>query len=88
MECGTLLERPRKPAPEAVLLMSWAEEWAKEGKTVDWQKLLPPQGDLLVSRVGGWWNARVRLEICHNRRMSKDNARGCVQPAKRSCTLG
>jgi aryl carrier-like protein len=23
-------------------LMSWAEEWAKEGKEVDWQKLLSP----------------------------------------------
>ncbi len=28
-------ERPRKPAPEAVL-ESWAREWAKEGVKVDW----------------------------------------------------
>ena len=44
-----LIERPRKPAPEEVL-MRWAEEWAKEGKTVDWQKLLPPQGFQVLPR--------------------------------------
>jgi hypothetical protein len=38
-----LVERPRKAAPEDVL-MSWAEQLAKEGKIVDWQKLLPPKG--------------------------------------------
>jgi hypothetical protein len=37
-----LVERPRKPAPEEVL-MRWAREWAKEGVSVDWQRLLPPQ---------------------------------------------
>jgi transposase len=44
-----LVERPRKPAPEEVL-MSWAEEWAKEGKTVDWQKLVPPRGFQVLPR--------------------------------------
>jgi putative transposase len=38
-----LVERPRKAAPKEVL-MAWAAEWAKEGKEVDWQKLLPPRG--------------------------------------------
>src|ERR687897_1420817 len=33
-----LVERPRKPAPEEVL-MRWAGEWAKEGMAVDWEKL-------------------------------------------------
>jgi putative transposase len=37
-----LVERPRKPAPEEVL-MRWAREWTKEGVSVDWQKLLPPK---------------------------------------------
>jgi hypothetical protein len=22
----------------------WAEQWAKEGKEVDWQRLMPPRG--------------------------------------------
>src|SRR5215212_2147222 len=44
-----LLERPRKPAPEGVL-MSWASEWAKEGVTVDWQELLPPEGFQVLPR--------------------------------------
>jgi len=37
-----LVERPRKAAPEEVLKL-WAEEWAKEGEEVDWQKLMPPE---------------------------------------------
>ena len=37
-----LVERPRKVAPKEVL-MAWAEQWAKEGVKVDWQKLLPPK---------------------------------------------
>jgi hypothetical protein len=36
------VERPRKPAPEEVL-MRWAREWAREGVAVDWRKLLPPK---------------------------------------------
>ncbi len=44
-----LLERPKKPAPEGVLL-AWAKEWAKEGVGVDWQKLLPPKGYLVLPR--------------------------------------
>ena len=34
-----IVRRPRKPAPEEVL-MAWAREWAKEGVTVDWQRLI------------------------------------------------
>ncbi len=44
-----LVERPRKPAREEVL-MSWAEELAKEGKKVDWHKLLPPRGFQVLPR--------------------------------------
>ena len=32
-----LVERPKKPAPEEVL-MAWAAEWAKEGVALDWQQ--------------------------------------------------
>ena len=44
-----LVERPKKPAPEEVL-MSWAKEWAKEGVAVDWRKLMPPEGFLVLPR--------------------------------------
>jgi putative transposase len=69
-----LVERPRKPAPEAVL-MRWAEEWAKEGKRFDWQKLLPPQGFQVLPRR--WVVERSFAWIGHNRRMSKDYERLC-----------
>jgi putative transposase len=70
-----LIERPRKPAPEEVL-MRWAEEWAKEGKTVDWQKLLPPQGFQVLPRR--WVVERTFSWIDQNRRMSKDYERLCA----------
>jgi hypothetical protein len=44
-----LVKRPRKPAPEEVL-MRWAEQLAKEGKIVDWQKLLPPRAFQVLPR--------------------------------------
>jgi putative transposase len=70
-----LVERPRKPAPEEVL-MRWAAEWAKEGKKVDWQKLLPPRGFQVLPRR--WVVERSLAWICHNRRMSKDYERVCA----------
>jgi hypothetical protein len=30
-----------KPVPENVARI-WAQEWAKEGKAIDWQRLMPP----------------------------------------------
>ncbi len=70
-----LIERPRKPTPEEVL-MSWAEEWAKEGKTANWQKLLPPEGFQILPRR--WVVERSFAWISHNRRMSKDYERLCA----------
>jgi putative transposase len=70
-----LVERPRKPAPEKVL-EAWAAEWAKEGKKVDWQKLLPPRGFQVLPRR--WVVERSLAWICHNRRMSKDYERLCA----------
>jgi putative transposase len=72
-----LVERPRKPAPEKVL-KAWAAEWAKEGKKVDWQKLLPPQGLFQVLPRRRWVVERSLAWICHNRRMSKDYERLCA----------
>ncbi len=70
-----LVERPRKPVPEKVL-EAWAAEWEKEGKKVDWQKLLPPRGFQVLPRR---WVVECSFAwICHNRRMSKDYERLCT----------
>jgi putative transposase len=70
-----LVERPRKPAPEKVL-MAWAERWMHEGVKVDWQKLLPPKGFVVLPRR--WVVERSFAWISHNRRMSKDYERLCA----------
>jgi putative transposase len=67
-----LVERPRKPAPEEVL-MAWAKEWAKEGVSVDWQEFLPPRGFVVLPRR--WVVERTIAWIDQNRRMSKDYER-------------
>jgi putative transposase len=38
-----MVSKPRKPVPEEVAKRS-AAEWAKEGKKIDWQGLMPPRG--------------------------------------------
>ena len=79
-----LVERARRSDPEEVL-MSWAEELAKEGKVVDWQKLLPVRAFQVFPRR--WVVQRSFAWIGHNRRMSLGITRSCVQPARRWCTL-
>jgi len=44
-----LVERPRKPAPKEALKL-WAEQQAKEGVTVNLEKLLPPSGLQVLPR--------------------------------------
>jgi putative transposase len=70
-----LVERPKKPVPEEVL-MRWAREWAKEGVAVDWRKLLPPKGYLVLPRR--WVVERTLSWIDQQRRMSKDYERLCA----------
>ena len=69
------VERPRKPAPEEVL-MGWAREWAKEGVAMDRRKLLPPKGFVVLPRR--WVVERALSWIDQNRRMSKDYERLCA----------
>jgi transposase len=68
-----IVRRPRKPAPEEVLMV-WAREWAKEGVRVDWQRLLPPQGFVVLPRR--WVVERTFAWISHNRRMSLGTTSG------------
>jgi putative transposase len=67
-----IVSRPRKAAPKEVLI-AWAREWAKEGVAVDWQKLMPAQGFIVLPRR--WVVERTFSWISQNRRMSKDYER-------------
>jgi putative transposase len=70
-----VVRKPKKPLPEEVA-KRWAREWAKEGKEVDWQKLMPPRGFRVLPRR--WVVERTFAWISHNRRMSKDYERLCA----------
>jgi putative transposase len=67
-----VVRKPQKPVPEKVAMI-WAKEWAKEGKKIDWQELLPPQGFVVLPRR--WVVERTFSWIDQNRRMSKDHER-------------
>ena len=42
-----VVRKSKKPVPEDVGKF-WAREWAKEDKKIDWQKLMPPRGDVAL----------------------------------------
>jgi putative transposase len=70
-----VVRKPPKPIPEKVARM-WAEEWAKEGKEIDWQRLMPPRGFRVLPRR--WVVERTFSWLGQNRRMSKDYERLCA----------
>ncbi len=70
-----VVRKPPKPTPEKVAKI-WAEEWAKEGKKVDWQRLMPPRGFKVLPRR--WVVERTFSWLSQNRRMSKDYERLCA----------
>jgi putative transposase len=70
-----VVRKPPKPVPEKVAEV-WAREWVKEGKEVDWWRLMPPRGFLVLPRR--WVVERTFAWICHNWRMAKDYERLCA----------
>jgi putative transposase len=70
-----VVRKPKKPLPEEVAEV-WAREWAKEGKEVNWQRLMPPRGFRVLPRR--WVVERTFAWISHNRRMAKDYERLCA----------
>lgn len=70
-----VVRKPRKPLPEKVA-ERWAAEWAKEGRDVDWRRLMPPKGFRVLPRR--WVVERTFAWISHNRRMAKDYERLCA----------
>jgi putative transposase len=70
-----VVRKPQKPVTEKVAEV-WAQEWAKEGREVDWQRLMPPRGFQVLPRR--WVVERTFAWISHNRRMAKDYERLCA----------
>src|SRR5919112_501610 len=70
-----VVRKPKKPVPEKVAEL-WAAELAKEGKEVNWRRLMPPSGFRVLPRR--WVVERTFAWISHNRRMAKDYERLCA----------
>ncbi len=71
-----IVRKPQKPVPEKVAMIWAQEEWAKEGQKVDWQKLMPKRGFVVLPRR--WVVERTFSWLSQNRRMSNDYERLCA----------
>jgi hypothetical protein len=63
-----LVRKPPKPVPEEEVAKVWAREWAKEGKAIDWKRLMPPRGYVALPRR--WVVESTFSWLTQNRRMS------------------
>jgi putative transposase len=70
-----VVRKPQKPVPEKIAKL-WAQQWAKEGIKVNWQRLMAPKGFQVLPRR--WVVERTLAWIGHNRRMAKDYERLCA----------
>jgi putative transposase len=69
-----VVHRTPKPTPDKVARI-WAEEWAKEGKQIDWQRLMPRRGFEVLPRR--WVVERTFSWLSQNRRTSRDYEQLC-----------
>jgi transposase len=70
-----VVHRTPKPTSEKIARI-WAEEWAKEGREIDWQRLLPRRGLEVLPRR--WVVERTFSWLSQNRGPSKDYERLCA----------
>jgi hypothetical protein len=77
-----VVHRTPKPIPEKIVRI-WAQEWAKEGKEVDWQRLIPRRGSRSY-RGAGLWNAPSRGSLRTGGRVGTTS--DCVPPVRPSST--
>jgi putative transposase len=70
-----VVHRKPRPTPEKIARI-WAEELAKEGRQIDWQRLMPRQGFEVLPRR--WVVERTFSWLSQNRRMSRDYERLCA----------
>jgi putative transposase len=70
-----VVHRTPKPTPDKVARI-WAEEWAKEGKEIDWQRLIVRRGFEVLPRR--WVVERTFSWLSQNRRTSRDYERLCA----------
>jgi len=79
-----VVRKPPKPV-QGEVAKDWAREWAKEGKEIDWKRLMPLRGYVALPRR--WVVERTFAWRSQNRRMSLWTTRGCVRVLKRPSML-